>query len=140
MTALAFELTRALEASEPPEARGLARDEVRLMVATRASARIVHTRFRELPSYLRPGDLLVINNSATLPAAVPARRGDGSEIEVRFSTRAPLRARTDLFVVELRNADGESPAETGRGSRTSPRFRYRPHGAPAPRPATSPSC
>ena len=115
MTTLPFELTRALEASEPPEARGLARDEVRLMVARRASAEIVHTRFRELPSYLRPGDLLVINNSATLPAAVPASRGDGSAIEVRFSTRAPLRARTDLFVVELRNAGGESPAETGRG-------------------------
>ena len=113
MTALAFELTRALEASEPPEARGLARDGVRLMVATRASKEIVHTRFRELPSYLRPGDLLVINNSATLPAAVPARRGDGSEIEVRFSTRAPQRS-TDLFVVELRDAGGESPAQAGR--------------------------
>ena len=115
MTALAFELTHALEASEPPEARGLARDGVRLMVATRASAQIVHTRFRELPSYLRPGDLLVINNSATLPAAVPASRGDGSEIEVRFSTRAPLRARTDLFVVELRTKDWQSPAQPGRG-------------------------
>jgi S-adenosylmethionine:tRNA ribosyltransferase-isomerase len=115
VSAPAFELTRALEASEPPEARGLARDEVRLMVAARASAEIVHARFRELPSYLRPGDLLVINNSATLPAAVPASRGDGSEIEVRFSTCAPLRARTDLFVVELRSAGGESPAAPSRG-------------------------
>ena len=105
MTTLAFELTRALEASEPPEARGLARDEVRLMVATRASEEIVHSRFRALPNYLRPGDLLVINNSATLPAAVPASRGDGSAIEVRFSTRAPQRT-TDLFIVELRNAGG----------------------------------
>jgi len=109
-----FELTSALEASEPPEARGLARDQVRLMVANRSSESIVHTRFAELPRYLRPGDLLVINNSATLPAAVAARRGDGAPIEVRFATRAPRRASTDLFVVELRSAGGELPLSTGR--------------------------
>ena len=54
MTALAFELTRALEASEPPEARGLARDEVRLMVATPRGEDIAHTRFRELPRLPTP--------------------------------------------------------------------------------------
>jgi S-adenosylmethionine:tRNA ribosyltransferase-isomerase len=114
MTTLAFELSDALEASEPPEARGLARDEVRLMVASRSSADIVHTRFRELPGHLEPGDLLVINNSATLPAAVPATRGDGTTIEVRFATRAPERESKDLFVVELRSGGGEAPLGTGR--------------------------
>src|SRR5436305_1185993 len=75
-TALAFELPVALEAHEPPEARGLARDEVRLMVATRCDGAIAHATFRDLPEFLRAGDLLVINTSATLPAAVPARRDD----------------------------------------------------------------
>jgi S-adenosylmethionine:tRNA ribosyltransferase-isomerase len=114
VSTLAFELAPALEASEPPEARGLARDEVRLMVASRTSAELVHTRFRELPSHLRPGDLLVVNNSATLPAAVPASRGDGTAIEVRFATRAPERESTDLAVVELRSAGGEERLGTGR--------------------------
>ena len=107
MSALAFELTPRLEASEPPEARGLARDQVRLMVAGRATGEIVHAHFRELPRYLRPGDLLVINTSATLPAAVPARRADGAPIEVRFATRARPPAGSDRFVVELRGATGE---------------------------------
>ena len=75
--ALAFTLPPALEAAEPPEARGLARDAVRLMVA-RDGEPLVHTRFRELPRQLRAGDLLVVNESATLPAALDARRADGT--------------------------------------------------------------
>lgn len=112
MSALAFELAPALEASEPPEARGLARDEVRLMVARRSSEEIVHARFRELPDHLRGGDLLVVNTSATLPAAVPATRA-GSAIEVRFATRAPEDPNGDRHVVELRSADGEVPLGAG---------------------------
>jgi len=55
-----FVLPPALEAREPPEARGLARDDVRLLVSSRADDRIVHARFGNLPDYLRAGDLLVI--------------------------------------------------------------------------------
>ncbi len=114
MTPLAFALTPALEASEPPEARGLERDEVRLMVARRGGGEIVHTAFRELPAHLGPGDLLVVNNSGTLAAAVPAMQQDGGQIEVRFATRAPQSVTDDLFVVELRSAGGESPFRAGR--------------------------
>jgi S-adenosylmethionine:tRNA ribosyltransferase-isomerase len=106
MSALAFELTSALEASEPPEARGVSRDGVRLMVLSRATEEIVHTRFGDLPRHLRPGDLLVINTSATLPAAVPASREDGAAIEVRFASRVRPPA-ADRHVVELRGAEGE---------------------------------
>lgn len=60
-----------LEASTPPEARGIPRDGVRLMV-TRGSS-VEHRRFRDLPLVLDPGDLLVVNRSATLPASLPAR-------------------------------------------------------------------
>ena len=102
MSALQFELPHRLEANEPPEARGLARDEVRLMVASKHDGRIAHARFRDLPSFLVPGDLVVVNTSATLPAALPARRADGSEIELHFSTPVPHRVADRWWIVELR--------------------------------------
>ena len=74
-------------ATGPPESRGLARDEVRLLVSGEAG--VEHARFRDLPRFLRPGDLLVVNTSATLPAAVDARRGGrhgGRGATVHFST------------------------------------------------------
>lgn len=112
MSAPAFELAPALEAGEPPEARGLARDEVRLMVAARAGGEIVHARFRELPAYLDPGDLLVVNTSATLPAAVAGTRA-GEPIEIRFATRLPGDPGGARHVIELRSAGGESPLGAG---------------------------
>lgn len=42
--------------------------------------------FRELPGLLRAGDVLVVNTSATLPAALDARLG-GEDVVVHFSTR-----------------------------------------------------
>jgi S-adenosylmethionine:tRNA ribosyltransferase-isomerase len=111
-----FELPRALEAHEPPEARGLSRDDVRLMVAYRHDGSLVHARFRELARFLERGDLLVINTSRTLPASLPARRGDGTELELHLSTPLPCDQQlVDLardpvdpqtWVVELRKASG----------------------------------
>ena len=67
---LEFEVPPELEAHDPPEARGLSRDAVRLMVAYRNDLRLEHARFRDLARFLEPGDLLVINNSGTLPASL----------------------------------------------------------------------
>ena len=99
--ALAFELPERLEAHEPAEARGLARDDVRMLVAPGHGA-LVHARARDLPDFLRPGDLVVINTSATMPAALPARRADGSALELRLSTPLPG-APDDRWVIELRS-------------------------------------
>jgi len=114
--ALASALPSRLEAAEPPEARGLARDEVRLMVA-RAGEPLVHARFLDLPRFLRRGDLLVVNQSATLPAALPATREDGTSVTLHLSTpeppprgggeRSALAAASDVrsgerWIVELR--------------------------------------
>jgi S-adenosylmethionine:tRNA ribosyltransferase-isomerase len=110
----AFELPTALEASEPPEARGLARDGVRLLVATRADEAVAHARFRDLPDLLAPGDLLVVNTSATLPAAVPGRRPGGGAVQVRFATAAPDLERGGWWTVELRRAGGAAPLEGAR--------------------------
>ncbi len=105
-----FVLPRELEAHEPPEARGLARDGVRLLVSrsgTRendGAGRIGHHRFTALPDLLRPGDLLVVNDSATLPAAVRLDR-----LAVHFSTE-----REDgTWLVELRRR-GAGPSGDGR--------------------------
>src|SRR5919202_6364257 len=103
---LDFELPTELEAHEPPEARGLARDQVRLLVSHVADDRIEHVRFTDLPDVLRPGDLVVANDSATVPAALTAWRDDGTQINLHISTRLPA----DLWVVEPRRisaCDGE---------------------------------
>ncbi|WP_421839970.1 S-adenosylmethionine:tRNA ribosyltransferase-isomerase [Mycobacterium sp.] len=97
-----FDRPASSDATEPPEAHGVARDAVKLLVATPRG--ITHTRFTHLGDYLQAGDLLVVNNSATMAAAVDGNRA-GRPITVHFSM-----ARDDgTWVVELR------PAEIARG-------------------------
>jgi S-adenosylmethionine:tRNA ribosyltransferase-isomerase len=62
---------------------------------------LVHARFADLPHYLAAGDLLVVNTSATLAAAVPGHRGDGRPVLVHWSGRLPDGA----WLVELRAGD-----------------------------------
>ena len=101
------------EAHEPPEARGLARDAVRMLVATGDTLTRAHAR--DLPEHLREGDLLVVNTSATLPAALPATRADGAHLRLHLST--PCGAPEDRrWVVELR-AGGERFAGAHAGER-----------------------
>ncbi|MBE7551846.1 MAG: S-adenosylmethionine:tRNA ribosyltransferase-isomerase [Anaerolineales bacterium] len=99
---LTFSLPPELEAGAPAEARGLARDEVRLMVSYLADNRVTHTQFRALPDFLNAGDLLVINTSGTLNAALSATRADGTPLELHVSTHLPA----DLWCVEVRRPDG----------------------------------
>ncbi|MCO1661060.1 S-adenosylmethionine:tRNA ribosyltransferase-isomerase [Pseudonocardia sp. S2-4] len=104
-----------LAAAEPPEERGLARDEVRLLVAEPARP-LRHLRFRDLPSALRPGDLLVLNTSDTEPAAVDGRRADGRPVAVHVS--GPAREDPG-WVVELRTDDGERVRDGRAGERVA---------------------
>jgi S-adenosylmethionine:tRNA ribosyltransferase-isomerase len=98
----AVELAPQLEAREPPEARGFGRDDVGLLVATRQDGALVDASFGDLPRFLEPGDLLVVNTSATLPAAIDARLGD-RRVELHLS----IPAAGDAWVVELRTPDGQ---------------------------------
>src|ERR1700712_775723 len=98
VTVPSFVLPAQLSATKPPEARGLERDEVRLMVAS--EQRQTNARFWELGRFLNPGDLLVVNQSATLAAAVDARRGN-AEIVVHLSTALD----GGHWVIELRKPD-----------------------------------
>jgi S-adenosylmethionine:tRNA ribosyltransferase-isomerase len=77
-------IASAAECREAPLAH---EDEAALLVARRADGRLVHGCFCELGDFLRAGDLLVVNTSATLPAAVPATL-DGRELTLHLSTPA----------------------------------------------------
>ncbi|MGH3436562.1 MAG: S-adenosylmethionine:tRNA ribosyltransferase-isomerase [Sciscionella sp.] len=101
MSVLEFALPAELEAHEPPEARGVSRDAVRLLVGRSSTGVVTHHRFSELPALLRPADVLVVNTSATLPAAVAI---PGGALRVHFSTE-----RTDgRWLVELRRTSGKT--------------------------------
>jgi S-adenosylmethionine:tRNA ribosyltransferase-isomerase len=102
--ALAFDLPERLEATEPPPER----DQVRLLAASGGG--VGHHRFTDLPDLLRPGDLLVVNTSATIPAALPA-----GALRLHLSTPLPGVFPDDgheRWVVELR--DGTARYRGGR--------------------------
>jgi S-adenosylmethionine:tRNA ribosyltransferase-isomerase len=90
-----FALDAALEADQPAEVRGASRSDVRLLVSDKATGAIGHRSFEDLPALVRPGDLLVVNNSATLPASVATRQG----LRVHFSSSRP----DGSWLVELRD-------------------------------------
>jgi S-adenosylmethionine:tRNA ribosyltransferase-isomerase len=118
-------LAEGAPATGPAEARGLARDEVRMLVASAADG------LRTLPAHrlaavLRPGDVVVLNTSDTLPAAVPGVTTTGEPVELHLSTVDPaasatpadaLRARRSRWVVELRHPSARPGAEPATADR-----------------------
>ncbi len=101
---LDFPLPPDLEASAPPEARGMARDDVRLMVSHVGTDAVTHARFRDFPDFLAPGDVVVINTSGTLNAALPALSPAGYAWELHLSTHLP----GDLWSAEVRVVAGKA--------------------------------
>ncbi len=106
---VAFTLPSEREAHEPPEARGTPRDGVRMLVSHGRTAEITHHAFTDLPGLLLPGDLIVVNSSGTIPAAV--RLGGPGGLAVHFSTPLPDGA----WLVELRTIKGQSTIPNGSG-------------------------
>ena len=102
--ALDFALPPKLERGVPRSQR----DDVRLMVGSRAGLGIVDTTFARLPDFLSSGDVLVINTSATLPAAVDALaqsdEQSDEQVVVHFSSRLP----NGTWTVEVRHPDGHA--------------------------------
>jgi S-adenosylmethionine:tRNA ribosyltransferase-isomerase len=83
-----YELPAELIAQTPIEPR----DASRLMVIERRSEAIEHRHFRDIGDYLRPGDLLIANQSRVIPARLLGHRaGTGGQVEVLL-----LSERTDL--------------------------------------------
>ena len=129
--ALTFALPDELVATAPPEARGLSRDGGRLLVAS-ASEGLAHRRAYHLPATLRPGDLLVLNTSDTLPAALRGVSADGEPVAVHLSTVDPaagappaeaLRSRSSDWVVEVRRPTGRPGGAPSRVDRAGTRIR-----------------
>ncbi|MFF9157362.1 S-adenosylmethionine:tRNA ribosyltransferase-isomerase [Streptomyces sp. NPDC014846] len=102
-----------LSARVPAEQRGpgLDRDAVRLLVSR--GTEVTHHDFPELPRLLRAGDLLVVNTSPTLAAAVDGRIGH-ARVVVHFSTRGD----DGRWAVELREPDGRGTSSARTGTRT----------------------
>jgi S-adenosylmethionine:tRNA ribosyltransferase-isomerase len=119
ITCVEFTLPAELEAPAPPEARGLPRDGVRMMVSRAGLGTVTHHQFTDLPGLLLPGDLLVVNTSRTLPAAVPA----GPGLAIHFSTGLP----DGSWLVEPRIPAGKSSIPNG--TVASPRVIPLPGGA-----------
>ncbi len=82
----AFHIPPRLNATTPIELQGLEREEVKLMVLNRENGKCEHTRFKQLPDYLNKGDVLVLNNSRTIPASLKGKQGK-QPVEVRLSRK-----------------------------------------------------
>jgi S-adenosylmethionine:tRNA ribosyltransferase-isomerase len=102
-----FDLPEELVATDPIEADGGRRDDVLMLVARRGTGALTSSTAARLPEFLEPGDVLVVNTSATLPAAVPT--ADGRLLHL--STELP----GGLWVVELRERcrAGSVPSTAG---------------------------
>ena len=105
---LAFTLGVANEAHEPPEARGRRRDDVRLLVS-RGAGDAIDTTFGRLGRFLDPGDLVVVNGSATIPAALDGRLPGGEPIVVHLSGALP----GEVWLVEGRQPEAGSTVPLG---------------------------
>ncbi len=120
-----FALPAAREAHEPPEARGVARDGVALMISRRATGEISQHAFAALPTLLLPGDLIVVNTSATMPAAVPVLGwlGDPAGRD-GLAAHPPVPAQPDGLAVHFSTPlpDGDWLVElrSGKGGHTVP--------------------
>jgi S-adenosylmethionine:tRNA ribosyltransferase-isomerase len=68
----------------PAESRGLSREDVRLLVA--GPGGLTHARFRDLPDHLRAGDLVVVNDSATVPGEVDAEGAGRGPVVLHLAT------------------------------------------------------
>ncbi|MET7455588.1 S-adenosylmethionine:tRNA ribosyltransferase-isomerase [Streptomyces sp. NPDC005574] len=115
---LAVRVPQALSARVPAEQRGpgLDRDAVRLLVSR--GTEVSHHAFAELPRLLRAGDLLVVNTSSTLAAAVDGRVGH-ARVVVHFSTRGD----DGRWAIELREPDGRGTTRARAGGPAGTRVR-----------------
>ena len=73
-----FELDPARIAQQPAARRS----DSRLLVVNRATERVEHRRFHDLPDLLDPGDLLILNDSRVLPARLYGRKATGGRVEI----------------------------------------------------------
>ena len=102
---------RELRASLPAELRGIRRDGARLCVVERGAGRISHTTVARLGEHLAPGDVLVVNSSRTLPAALRVDRDGAAQVQLRPG--ALRDGEWDALAVETSPPHRNVPLKTG---------------------------
>ena len=90
-----FDLPQALIAQVPAPAR----DGSRLMMLPRLGGAPVHARFADLPRWLRPGDVLVVNDTRVVPARIFATKETGGRVELLVLDRHPETGEPGRFPV-----------------------------------------
>ncbi len=100
-----YDLPPELIAQQPVEPR----DHARLMVLQRATQAITHARFYDLPRFLRPGDLLVANQTRVIPARLWGRK-------------VPTGGKVELLLLRAEAADTWQALVRGRGLRPGRRI------------------
>lgn len=88
-------------ATAPPERRGLRRDEVKMLVVDRQTNQLTNTRFFDIAKFLQPGDVLVVNTSATIPGRLEAAH-QGQPLKLHLATKLS----ESEYIVERRTARG----------------------------------
>lgn len=109
-----YTLPKELIAQEPLKER----DQSRLMLIDRKEAKITHHYFYDLPAILKPGDVLVINDTKVIPARLMGRRATGGKVEVLIldgtenstKKRCLLKSRKRLSIGESIFFDEENKA------------------------------
>ena len=102
---ISFTLPLEMTAKEPPECRGISRDQVRLLIIDRQTGEITHSRFDHVGEFLRPGDLLVFNTSRTLPASLTGFELHSEQrVEARLAGHLP----DDTWLALLLCIEGET--------------------------------
>jgi S-adenosylmethionine:tRNA ribosyltransferase-isomerase len=102
-----FEIPGELNAVSPPERRGVRRDHVRLMVLDRKTGEAKHDIFYRLDQYLQPGDVIILNNSRTIPAVFHGRSvtsGDAVEIRLARQIQDPF---WEMLIIGNENSVGD---------------------------------
>ena len=98
--------TECFAAHELRDVAPVERDDVALLVSRKSDGALVNACFDELGDFLEAGDVLVVNTSATLPAAVPGRlAGRAMELHLSTPVGGGVSDGDRLWVVEARTAD-----------------------------------
>lgn len=124
MGALSYpiQIPEQLNAAVPSEYKGGARDQVKLMVLDSETGSVTHDRFPNIVDFLNEDDVLIMNNSRTIPAVLKAKQGE-SEVEIRLSRKVSSNKWDALLLgkfiqtnAPLQLEDGVRAEITGSGS------------------------
>ena len=103
-----YDLPEELIAQTPIEPRNASR----LMVLNKATGEVTHTEFLRLGDYLKPGDLLVLNDTRVLPARIFGTRSDTGAV-VEF-----------VLLKRINDTDWECIAGPGKKAKTGHSFKF----------------